>query len=744
MSHPDLLSRQNHNVSPSTLGLTLACILGSFPCQVLAGNVLGVPKVTGIEVIEVSGIQHRRPMAIVTPGEALITMEQLEEMQASSFAEVIDDMAGAHIDGGTRSGGERINIWGFGETEDLNVYVDNAPVGFEQYRYGSFFIDPDLLKQVEVIKGAHDVRSGNGGFGGAIYAVTKSASDFLKHDQSFGSRVKASYASNNETKGYTATSYATFSPELSALLHITGKEADDTELATGEAYAYSGFEQQNYLGKLDFEQGDHQLALSFTRYLDEGRKPWANRRGAMPTISDYNIKKYGSYEQALYATTSDNTYRENTWSANYRYSPSNPLIDTQVAISHSSNDRHWIRPDIAWEKMFVSVGSFGHESWLEYKRDFVDINNLSRFGNHELITGLQYRSLDRNSLVFNKSYQKKAEKNFGLYTPYYQPSGRQDTYAAYIQDRISLTDELTIKPSLRYDYIYSVGRENLASDYNDLAAGHDYSATDHSGWSPRFGLEYRLSTNHQLSFDYAYSLMAPVVDEIYAVQYAKASITATSPEVELERLHAYKLGLTSSFSDLFAAQDRLATQVTLFANHGENDIAQRRGENSDKSLPLQSNYTNLDGYKMHGVDIEAQYRVARFFSDLAASWQAGTHNGSLRDSQGDDEYLANIAPLDIKLRLGYYLTDELSLAWQGAWYDAQDKVPSEDLFNSELPSDNYFLQHATLAYEPQGSLSGLTLRLMLKNITNVQVTPFLSDGIPAAGRDVRLSAAYSF
>lgn len=141
-------------ISKAIMGCLGLSVLPALPLN--AKEVLGAPKVEPIEILQVHGQQYRRATTMTKPGEAIISMEQIEEMQATTFAEVIDDMAGAHIDGGTRSGGERINLWGFGETEDFNIYVDNAPVGFEQYRYGSFFLDPDLIKRVEVIKGAHD------------------------------------------------------------------------------------------------------------------------------------------------------------------------------------------------------------------------------------------------------------------------------------------------------------------------------------------------------------------------------------------------------------------------------------------------------------------------------------------------------------------------------------------------------------------------------------------------------------
>lgn len=747
-----MTSEQSRRMAPSGKLPLLLCALAPWPLLAATSqpsksgsSVLGEPKVEAIEIIEVRGQPFRRELTLTRPGEALVTLEDIEEQQAGNFAEVLDTVPGITLDGGPRSGGEKINVWGFGETEDLNVYVDNAPVGFEQYRYGSFFIDPDMVKRIEVIKGAHDPRSGNGGFGGSMYVVTKSADDFLDYGKNLGARVKASYADNNGLETYTGTLYGRLNSGLSALVNYSYKDAGDLELGNGQVFRFSGYRQNNLLAKLDYELGAHKLSLSYTSYDDEGRKPWANRRGEMPTVSEFNIKKYGSFEAAEYANTALNSYKDSTVSLNYRYTPASPLWDLQLALSSSSNDRHWVRPQIAFDKMFVSVGNFGHESWLEYDRDFIDINNTSQLGDHLLTVGLQYRSLDRRSLVFNKSYQNKAEKNFGLYTPYYQPGGRQDTYAFYLSDSIALTDNLILKPSLRFDSIYSIGHGNLAPDYNDPSVGHDFSSTRHSGWSPRVGLEYRLGDVSFLTLDYAYSLQAPVVDEIYAVQYAKASSAqATSRGVDVERLHAYKLGLSSAFDGVFAGDDRLSTQLTLYWNQGKQDIAQRKGLWVDKSQPFESGYVNLDGYHIYGGDFEAQYRWHDWFADYTASYTRGKHSGSLRDSSGRDENLADIPPLNMRLHLGYYLTPELSLSWRGSWYDAQQKVPDEGLFVSDRPSQAYFLQDLYLGFQPEDMLQGLELRLALRNLTNQYYSPHLADGIAAQGRDIRLSLAYQF
>jgi len=58
-----------------------------------------------------------------------------------------------------------------------------------------------------------------------------------------------------------------------------------------------------------------------------------------------------------------------------------------------------------------------------------------------------------------------------------------------IAEGYQVTDDLLVTPSIRYDYVRSEGKANLASDYNDPTVGHDYSAVSHDGWSPRLELD---------------------------------------------------------------------------------------------------------------------------------------------------------------------------------------------------------------------------------------------------------------
>lgn len=120
------------------------------------------------EELEVIGVHYAKPITVAEPAETIIDWTQIEEQQYSNFAAMIDAVPGATLDGGARSGGERINIRGFDDPSDIAVFVDGAPIGFQQYRYGTFFFDPFLIGEAKIIKGAHDYRALNGKFGGSI------------------------------------------------------------------------------------------------------------------------------------------------------------------------------------------------------------------------------------------------------------------------------------------------------------------------------------------------------------------------------------------------------------------------------------------------------------------------------------------------------------------------------------------------------------------------------------------------
>ncbi len=96
-----------------------------------------------------------------------ITSEQLQRAQPSNIFDALRSVPGVSITGGPRPSGMTFNIRGYGDNEDVMVKVDGVPKGFEKYRMGGTFIEPELLKSVEVQRGPQ-ITSGSGSLGGTV------------------------------------------------------------------------------------------------------------------------------------------------------------------------------------------------------------------------------------------------------------------------------------------------------------------------------------------------------------------------------------------------------------------------------------------------------------------------------------------------------------------------------------------------------------------------------------------------
>jgi outer membrane receptor protein involved in Fe transport len=84
------------------------------------------------------------------PGQVTVVgRDQIEIQQPSSFGEAVKYVSGVFVDGGVRSSGQSPNIRGF-EGDNVLMVVDGVRQDFQSGHHGRIFIDPDLLKTVEV------------------------------------------------------------------------------------------------------------------------------------------------------------------------------------------------------------------------------------------------------------------------------------------------------------------------------------------------------------------------------------------------------------------------------------------------------------------------------------------------------------------------------------------------------------------------------------------------------------------
>lgn len=137
-------------------------------------------------------------------GKSTINQAQMDVLQANNMASVIDKVPGATMTGSPRPGGQVINIWGMKDSKNVPITVDGALKTFDKYQQGNLYVDPDLIKQVTVNKGAFIPEVGNGGVGGSVQLQTKDATDFLREGEQVGIFGKYGFHTNNDQHNYSA------------------------------------------------------------------------------------------------------------------------------------------------------------------------------------------------------------------------------------------------------------------------------------------------------------------------------------------------------------------------------------------------------------------------------------------------------------------------------------------------------------------------------------------------------------
>ena len=696
-------------------------------------------------------------------GKSTLNQDQISTRQASTVQELVDELPGVSMEGSARVGGQSINIQGFGglsKNEHVQIYLDGAPKKFRKYMQGTLFIEPELLKTVDVEKGAHSASRGNGGFGGAVLMETKDAKDMLQNGQTVGGMVKAGFGTNNHAEVYSGSVYAADSDNpFDVLLNVTKRRAGNIRDAEGNAYNYSGMSFLSGLAKLGwtFDEG-HKVTLTQINGQDASRAPYANKRGIFETAE---------LRKTVWRETDDS----NTIFKHEYTSPTKEWLNTTFQLSHTTTKQHDTRPENS-SKMTMS--NLGIESWTTFKlwqaefknNQFIDWGDFS----HDLTYGIQFQQEKQNSLAradrktsfkcwdgvivsSGRSCPNKApagtrsgEWLWEQYTaePYFMPDGTQTVFAGFIEDAITW-DNLTVTPALRYERITNKGVPNSEPDFNNPANNHDYSAQTYQGFSPKLSAFYQLTPETSFFASYSYAMKAPTVREQYSLN---TTSYATSRLLKPEKVYAARLGVLTNYSGLLDRQDNLQVRVSLFDTRVKDNIYRARSKHI-VTEPQKSSFVNHRGYYIQGLEAELYYDASRVFGSLNIAMMKSKYYGTPLDPNGYDLPVEEVGPPEVNMSLGYKLYEkDMRFGWKGKYVHktgrtARDLDPKASLYTTHRGTQSYMLNSLFWDWEPR-QVDGLKLQVFVENIFNRHYRSYMSESLPGKGRNVKLSATMKF
>ncbi|WP_300381446.1 TonB-dependent receptor [Henriciella sp.] len=653
--------------------------------------------------------KQRIEETIIVVGETtnvLIDDEQIEKTQANDLADIFRQTPSVSV-GGSVGIAQKVYVRGLEDTL-LNVTVDGAPqTGTLFHHIGRVHIEPELLERVELQAGAGEATAGFGAVGGAIRFRTKSASDLLKPDERFGAMVRAGWFSNDGYKG-SATAYGKLSDNWDLLGSLVYVDRENMEDGDGNTLYGTAAEQLLGFVKLSGEIApDHFVSLSYENRDEEGE---FGARPNWPTLeSDTLFPAEATRETVV---------------ANYR-NELGDFINVDATAYFTSSEFEQDRFD-RWGRYGGDLETYGF-----------DLRNTSRFGEHELIYGVEHRNdtVSSQYLAPDDVWQAWAwDPAIGQF----EEEG--NLWAGYLQGHFQVTDKLLLSAGGRYD-----SYELELVTYNE--------ETSSDGFSGNIGLRYDFTPELAVTVGHAQAFRGKEVGDSFTLEKRPGRLRL-DPGLDPERVDNTEAGLVYD-------NGRLRAGASVFSMTIDDVILDQIGGGAAPQDSIY--YENVGEFETQGVELRAGYSWDRFSADLFYTTYDSELNG--RDVEGYEEIgLANASGDQWNLNLAWTPTHTFDLGLNvrkvedlndiTVLYRALEIGWTDRLYTVDKPG--YTVADIYATWRPE-NVPGLRLNIGVQNLFDEQYRDHSSvadyndipgwggvAGLYEAGRDIRVSVGYDF
>ncbi|MER8399862.1 TonB-dependent hemoglobin/transferrin/lactoferrin family receptor [Mesorhizobium sp. M1348] len=630
--------------------------------------------------------------------------EQLERRMATTPNEMLFGVPGVAVQADARRVSSSINIRGLQDFGRVSVIVDGARQNFQRSDHGTqstFYIDPELIKSIDVIRGPVANTYGSGAIGGVVFFDTKDAQDFLKPDETWAASATGRYETNGEGWSTSATGAYRINENWDVLGNIVYRDFDDYKYGGGDTVAGTGFDVLSGLLKTTIRPSENsELKLGWIGSNDG----WTETSGSAP-VNDADLKA-NTFTARYNITDEDKSWLDLHINASYNKTK----LDLTTLVAQNRFDPVTGLPVVlpAGSKSTFDIGTSG-----------IDIWNTSRFETvgiaHELTYGGDWVAddVETGGTAGGDSF--------------YTPSGDRNVSGAYVQDKLTW-DWLEVIAGLRYDSY------KLDSDVGETS-GNRLSPRITVGISP---FETASLSGLQFYGTYAEGYRSPSLSETLISGNHPAGVSfpfLPNPNLKPETGKTVEFGVNYSTNGVIQADDALRLKAAYFNNNVDDYIDgvtlsafdPTSGCPFGPGIPICFQYQNFAKAKIHGFEMEGVYDAAWGFAGLSASFTDG-HTISYEGERAD---LVTVPSSQVTGQLGFrFLEDRLTIGGEVQYngkpqgnavakdytlVNAFASYQASDNFKVDFRADNLFdVKYAnplnasttSVVYEP-----GVTLKL---------------------------------
>ena len=617
-----------------------------------------------LQQVTISATRQEQSIDSVPATVSVQTRDELDRNNVNSIKDLVRYEPGVSVGGaGQRSGLTGYNIRGI-DGDRVLTQVDGVqvPDSFFNGPYAQTnrnYVDPEIVKRVEILRGPASVLYGSNAIGGAVSYYTLDPDDIIKPGKDVGARLKSGYSSADES-WLTSGTVAGRTGDFDGLLHLSQRNGHETD-SFGE-HGGSGLNRTeanpedvrttNVLAKLGWNYADDaRLGLTYEKYKDDRDTnqlsavggPFNAGRGfgfyKSRTGNDtVSRERFGiEHSFGLDSALADNI----KWSLNYQIAKTDQSTEEIYAPSRTVlrqrdttyKDRQWVF-DAQADKSFA-IASTDHT--VTYGTTI----------KQDKVTGLRTGSGTCLSVA-------GACRVIGAPSAADSPAPASDfpdptinSYSLFAQDQISWGN-WTFLPGARYDYTQlkpHITDEFLATaDQSGNGVVSDQTKTWHR-LSPKFGTTYSFNDHYTWYGQYAEGFRTPTAKALYGrfENLSGGYQVAPNPDLEPEKSKSYETGLRGQF-------DAGTFDVAVFYNKYRDFIDENAITPGYSETTFQTN--NIKHATIKGVELKGRLNL-----DTLGAPTGLYSQGSLAYLYGrnDDsgEPLNSVNPLTGVFGLGY-------------------------------------------------------------------------------------------
>ncbi|MCS6627226.1 TonB-dependent hemoglobin/transferrin/lactoferrin family receptor [Roseibacterium beibuensis] len=555
-----------------------------------------------------------------------------------------------------RAGNEGFTIRGMGGDRVL-IVVDGVRVpdgfvfGAQSVGRGGY-ADLDLMRSVEILRGAASALYGSDGVAGAVAFTTKDPSDLLRPGESFGARGRVGY--NSADEGLTTSAVmAGSSGNFSGLLAWTGRDGGETE-----TQGTVGGEGSMRTRANPMENGSDAFLAKAVWEVAPGH---SLRAGYDWFEGGMTAEVLSGRSATVLQLLADDTTTRSGWNLGWRGDDVLGLERGQItAYGQEAESRQFTFED--------------REPAVDRTRDNTFDNEV--FGVSADFT----RALGPHRLTFGGDWSETTQQGVrdGTVPPFGEtfptsafPKTDYTLGGVFLQDEIRLLgDDLRIIPAVRWDsYELTTADDPL----------YPTPAADQSGdhVSPKLGVVWWGHDNFGLFANWGEGFKAPTPSQVnnFFGNLAFGYISAPNPDLRPETSRSLEFGARVRDLPLFGGH--LSGQAVVFQSNYEDFISQQVVSGSfTPADPAVYQWINFTDVEIQGFEARAN---AWWDNGMSARFAFAYADGETT-SAGATTRLPTTDPIKVVFGLGY---DEPAGRFGGqavvTWSDAKDPSDTDGL-----------------------------------------------------------------